>query len=227
MILIDGFPIDCAESESHDYDNEVTDHPVEKGVDISDHARARPIMVTLDGTVSDTPIGPVADLREDLDMPSDAAKAKLIQVRTDREPISLETSLGGYVNMVLERLSFPRSAEDGDSLRFVATFKQITVVTNERTVVRVRVPRAAGKVDRGNKATVPVTTTPAVRPVVDETKPPVRRVLTETGGSGSQVSPSGQRLTASGGSGSRYSPSGKVLTASGGSPRATPYRLAP
>lgn len=217
MILIDGFAIDCAEREEHSFDSEITEHPVETGADVADHVRARPIVVTIEGIVSDTPIGEIVaqGFREEGEKPSDAAKAKLLQIRDDREPVPLETSLGGYTNMLLESVSFPRSASDGDSLRFRATFKQVVLVTNLRRTIRVRVPRSAGKVVVGNKATTPVTVTPAVRPVVDTTKPPVRRVLTESGGSG-LTSPSGQRITASGGSGSRYSPSGKVLTASGG-----------
>lgn len=188
MILIAGYPIDCAVTESHVVDNEVTEHPVEKGADIADHVRARPVSVTLDGIVTDTPIGVIANQRGErsvtgrlVNKPSDEARALLIQIRNKREPVSIETSLGGYTNMMLERLEFPRAADDGDSLRFRATFKQVTLVTNARTVVRVSSaqPRAAKKIDRGNKATATVTQAPeSPKPhaAVDTRRSPVRTV---------------------------------------------------
>lgn len=227
MILIDGYPIDCAITEEHTVDNEVTEHPVEKGADITDHVRARPIVVALEGVVSDTPIGLIAGQRGDRDdngrlvnRPSDDARTWLLDIRNRREPVSIETSLGGYTNMLLESLSFPRSSKDGDSLYFRVTFRQATFVTNDRTVIRTTQPRTSGQVNRGNKPTTTVAkppAAPAAHPAVDTTKQPTRRVLTSSGGSGSGVSPSGRTLTGSGGSGSRYSPSGKVLVSSGGS----------
>ena len=226
MILIDGYPIDCAITEDHTVDNEVTEHPVEKGADITDHVRARPVVVTLEGVVSDTPIGAIAGQRGARDdngrlenSPSDDARAWLLDIRNRREPVSIETSLGGYTDMLLESLSFPRSAQDGDSLYFRVTFRQASFVTNERTVIRTSQPRTSGQADRGNKPTQNAAAIKEERPkpTVDTTKQPTRRVLTSSGGSASGVSPSGRPLTASGGSGSRYSPSGKVLVGAGGS----------
>lgn len=38
----------------------VTDHPVEDGGSVSDHAQRQPLLVTLTGTITETPMAPVA-----------------------------------------------------------------------------------------------------------------------------------------------------------------------
>jgi hypothetical protein len=151
MVIIDGYPIDAALSEEHSFDNEVTAHPVERGADVTDHVRARPIVVSIEGLVSDTPIGAIAGLRAPDVLPSDDAFARLRDLRDRREPVTIETSLQVFRNMVLQSLSVPRDARNGDALRFRATFQQVRLVVTERTVVDVAVPRAAKKVNRGTK----------------------------------------------------------------------------
>lgn len=156
-LIIDGYEIDIAESEEHDYENEVTEHPVESGADITDHVRARSIGLTVEGVVSDTPLEALAKRRNELVViggetfakPSEEAFARLLEISDTREPITVNTSLKTYTNMILERLSAPRNAGTGEALRFTATFKQIRLITNERTTVVVSVPRGSKKVNRG------------------------------------------------------------------------------
>lgn len=158
-LLIDNYEIDAEISSEHQFDSEVTEHPVEKGGDVTDHVRAKPIVLTIEGVVSDTPIGALAARRnqftivdgEAFALPSDEALARLLQIRDNREPVTVETSLRVYENMALESLSTTRDAATGDCLRFRATFRQLELVTNRRTTVLVAVPRSAGKVHRGHK----------------------------------------------------------------------------
>ncbi len=160
MVIIKGYQLDVAVSEDHSFDSEVTEHPVEKGADIADHVRARPITVSVEGIVSDTPIREIArpgfqDSEGDpIVLPSAEAYALLIDIRDKREPVTVQTSLQLFENMVLTSLSVPRSVGTGDALRFTATFVQIQLVTTERTVVRVR-ERGAKKVDLGNRPATP------------------------------------------------------------------------
>lgn len=156
-LIIDGYEIDIAETEEHAFENEITEHPVESGSDITDHVRARAIVLTVEGIVSDTPLEALARRRNELTTvggeayakPSEEAFARLLEINDTREPITIETSLRVYTNMVLERLNAPRNAGTGDALRFSATFRQIRLVTNERTTILVSVPRGKKKVNRG------------------------------------------------------------------------------
>ncbi len=164
MILIDDFEIDAALSEDHTFDSDVTEHPVEEGADITDHVRARPIEVSIQGIVSDTPIGRTAfnrgfDPSGELQMPvlpSDVAFSNLLAIRDAREPITITTSLKTFERMILTSLTVP--ATGGDALEFTARFRQIELVTNRRTTIPVATPRAAHGKDLGNKPSVTPTT---------------------------------------------------------------------
>lgn len=167
MISIGGYEIDIAEVVEHTYDSEVTEHPVERGADIADHIRERPITLTINGLVSNTPIGAIADRRGDIDArgvlvnrPSDDARAWLEAIRAAREPIQVVTPTKTYELMILERLSFSEDSQTGDAFRFRSSFKQIQIVTNDRTTVLVTVPQGKAKVNRGSKASPKVPDAP-------------------------------------------------------------------
>lgn len=145
MIKIDGYPYDMASSEDHEYENEVSDYPVETGSDQTDHIRARPVMVTItDAVKSDTPLGPKPEGK-----PSAEALARLLALHESRRPVQVQTSLRTYENMALQALSIPRDATTGRALWFTATFKQLRLITNERTTVPTSIPNARGKKNAG------------------------------------------------------------------------------
>ncbi len=176
---IEGFEIDAVVTEDHQLDMEITDHPVEKGVDITDHARLKPRMITMECVVSDTPVGglaerrgmtvdglagtPNVDISPDGDfIASDVARAWLEALQQKRKVITVSTewirtdgSRGykSYDNMMVQSIGENISADTGDAYRCKVTFKQINYVTNNRTTVKVAVPRAKKKLDKGNKPT--------------------------------------------------------------------------
>lgn len=159
MIRIDGYAIDAAISEQHQRSAEATTYPVEDGADVTDHVRIDPIMVVIEGVVTDTPHGAVANERGQpfetdegltgtLDselLPSEEALAKLEEIFTARQPVRIETSLRAYDSMVLIGLDVPRDRETGHALRFTASFQELRIRQSRRTTVRVAVPRAAPK----------------------------------------------------------------------------------
>lgn len=154
-IIIAGFMIDCSIGEVHTFDNEVTDFPVESGSNIVDNIRPLPLVVEIEGFVSNTPIGLIVDERGPLNesgvrdtKPVDDAYSLFERIRDKREPVTIQTSLRTYDNMALERLSIPRGASIGDGLKFSATFKQIQYVTNKRTI-RVSTPIAMNGTGKG------------------------------------------------------------------------------
>lgn len=155
---IDGFEVDILKSVEHNLGSEVTTHPVEKGADTADHIRLLPIMVSAEIIVSNTPIGPIASRRGDVDsrgalvnVPSDDALAWLEDVRTRREPFPFFTGKKLYENMALETFTYLEDESTGDALRFKVSLRQIELVSNERTTVLVAVPRASKKVQLGTK----------------------------------------------------------------------------
>lgn len=137
FVMINNFVIDVSVREDHSFESEVTDYPVESGGSFSDNIRRQPISVTMEGIVSNTPIGDVEAIRgintEDLPEVSAAkAYAVLRGVWESGEPVTIRTSLGTFENMALQSLSVPRDGDTGDALRFTAVFQQIVTVTNKR-----------------------------------------------------------------------------------------------
>jgi hypothetical protein len=165
MITVDDYVIDAALREGHTLDNQVTTHPIEKGAITTDHSYEMPDEITFDCVVSDHPIAAVAVSRgSEVDglTPSGEAYERLRFIRKRGTPVTVTSSLGVHENMMLVRLSIPRSADDGESLRFSFTFRKAEFVENERTVVRIAVPQQAKRVNRGAKpAKTPPETPPA------------------------------------------------------------------
>lgn len=158
-IMIDDFLIDCSLSESHSFDSDVTEFPVESGSSISDNIRPLPITVDIEGFVSNTPIGLMRDERVITSQkPVETCYELLQAIRDEREPVTIQTSLRTYENMALTRLNIPRGPGGADGLRFTASFKQIQYVTNVRTI-RVSIPIATGgtgkKKDKTSKVANP------------------------------------------------------------------------
>jgi hypothetical protein len=156
LVAINDFLIDCALKETHSFDSQVTEYPVESGSNITDNIRPLPITIEMECIVSNTPIGIMQTFRnsllqEDLSAselaptkPSEDAYDMLLRIRAKREPITIRTSLRTYENMALKTLNIPRAADVGDALRFSATFQQIISVENKRSI-RVSPPNGRNK----------------------------------------------------------------------------------
>lgn len=153
MVTIDGYVIDCAVTEEHSDENEITQHPVETGADIVDHIRRKPSTVSIQGIVSDTPLPAIEALRSETTLPSQEAIEKLTALNLARETFNVTTSLRSYDNMALVSLSIPRDVKTGDALTFNARFQEVILVTNNRVTVTVSSARGKKKVNRGNKPT--------------------------------------------------------------------------
>lgn len=155
MIQIDDLIVDIAINEEHSFENEVTDHPVESGGNVTDNTIDKPLQITIHGLVSNTPLKQTGLLfaTEENPLPADTARDKLLALKKSRKPITVVDSLGTWPNMVLEKLAIPRNAKTGDALEFTASFKELVIGTNERTVVAVSLPRAAALQKLGHRST--------------------------------------------------------------------------
>lgn len=76
----------------------------------------------------------------------------LVELRDNRIPFNIVTSLQSYKNMVVTKLSFPQNAGIGGSLVFSATFEQIQLVETQMIVLaKVKNNSAASKQNTGNQ----------------------------------------------------------------------------
>jgi hypothetical protein len=158
MITIDGYPLDLVVTEEHSLTSEITDHPVEKGSDISDNIRRKPRELTLtNAVVSDTPIGGIATdssrvaLRQDENgqdvLPSSDAYQRLVAIWEAGNTVTVVTNLQKYDDMAIESITVPQDAKSAGGLIFTVHFKQVTIVKNNR--VTVAVPNLGGELNLG------------------------------------------------------------------------------
>lgn len=166
-VTIDGYDIDAFLSVDPSFQSQVTPHPIEEGADASDHIIIKPTVLMVTGVVSDTPIGEIANVRDEGVVPSSDAYARLLEIRTSKRLVTVVTGVyPPFTNMALRSLSPPKTARTGDSLVFRATFEQITTVdvAIENKVTLVNLPRQKKKKRKGHNASE---STP------DAKKPPV------------------------------------------------------
>lgn len=140
---INGFFLDCLLSDSHVFDADVTEFPVESGATITDNIRNKPLVITMECLVSNAPLGQLVQLRDHPDESTDAAYDMLQKIRKDRQLVSISTSLRTFDNMALQGLTIPRESGRGDELKFTAIFKQVELVTHKREK-RVAIVGASG-----------------------------------------------------------------------------------
>lgn len=165
LASIDTLTLDASLSENHSVEVEVTDHPVEQGVNISDHRRRKPYSVTIEGVVTNTPSKPtgishpvtsrghtwiatqVADATA-----SASAYSTLLALADASRLITVITALRRYDNMTITSLSVPRDAKTGQALRFTATLREIRIVRNDTVAISAKTTRAQKTTDLHKKA---------------------------------------------------------------------------
>jgi hypothetical protein len=157
---------------------EITEFPVETGVNISDHVRPKPITIKLDCVIGN------------MEIPSGSAHAVLMYQRQqgfqvvtqptvlragDEARITLDAiwSNGGilsltlgegvnarqYNNMAISSLVFSEETKKGDALHFQMTMKEIIMVQNQT----VSIPKGYGLKNKGKQGAVTATSSQSGR----------------------------------------------------------------
>lgn len=147
---------DAVKSETHTGANTVTDHPVEEGVNISDHSRPEADRLQVEMIVSDTPLSLVQMQRAQQFMQqngvgsvlnpfggsqsiaavpgySAAVLQKLWDLKDSGTLVQVVTSIRYYRSMMIETISVPRDAKTNSALRCTIGFKFVRIVQNKLT----------------------------------------------------------------------------------------------
>ena len=131
--------LDASIREDHTLTAESTDLPIETGSVISDHIILRPRTLTIESTVSDSPVqylsalstGSVGNWGGQKLSSSLEAWRTLTTIWFDRVPFDVVTGRDYYKNMIITSLTSPASAKIGRQTRFTANLKQLQIVTKE------------------------------------------------------------------------------------------------
>lgn len=159
-------------SESHEFKSEATEHSLESGSSFVDHIQNKPVTLSLDGIISNTPMtltgltafksaqnwlnGESNDLAE-------KAFQKLEKIFQERKLIIISTSLKDYSNMVLESLCVEKRAES--VLRFKCTAKQIRIVDMNK----IDIPKPKKNLGKQEAKELPKADVPKVEAIKKET----------------------------------------------------------
>lgn len=139
------YRLDGVIDEQHNSRATITKHPVEYGVNISDHVIKQPMKVIVNGIVTNSPF--IKQLFNRL--PGDPltagvkainvfkgerarnAYAGLIELQNERLPVQLQTGLLTYDNMILTDVSAPNDIQNNLKVRL--TFEEIFIANGSDT----------------------------------------------------------------------------------------------
>lgn len=133
-------PLDVRERSGMSLSSQVSDNPVEAGTTVADHVIKDPRRITLEGLVSDSPVGQTRQnvgLQGDDEQVSPGSRAmSCYQAFNDAweksSPLTVINELGVFDDMMIENLEFPREqGRGGNAIWFELTLKQITVVESQ------------------------------------------------------------------------------------------------
>lgn len=133
---IGGLYPDVVVEESHEDSLEITEHPVEQGAAINDHAFKKPETVTIRGGVSDSTSGTENTAIEFYE--------KLLELQKEREPFDIVTGKRLHKNMLIESLTVVTGPDTENSLAFTAQCREVIIVKTQVTSVPPRKNHANG-----------------------------------------------------------------------------------
>lgn len=139
--------IDSCLDETHTLSNQVTDHPLEEGINTTDHCRPEPDIVQLRCFISNVPLGNTlirainegtATEEGQTVSRADTAFKQLKKLRDTGAILTVVTTLKTYGatrtdGMMIQSLSIPRTRQNYDGLEFTIGLKQVRIVTNKTT----------------------------------------------------------------------------------------------
>ena len=125
-----GIVIDATISEEHTIAVETTDHPVERGYNVTDHRRVRPRVIKLTGIMTNYPVKLFASAGGAKDYVTNSWD--MFKKWRDRgDLVTVATSLETYENMLITDVSVPRDSKRGNALEFTVTAKELRIVASE------------------------------------------------------------------------------------------------
>lgn len=120
----------CVTEESHEDTLEITEHPVEMGASVNDHAFKKPATLTLTGGWSNSSRDAAGNdnyVREMYDA--------LLQLQEEREPFDVVTGKRAYANMLIESIRMTTDRTTEYALLVTCELKQINIVETQVTSI--------------------------------------------------------------------------------------------
>lgn len=154
MRSIGGLYMDVTVEESHTDELEITEHPVEQGAAVTDHAYLKPAQVTIKAGVSDSTVGKAGDIEGVGDRRSVQAYQALLDLQGTREPFDVVTGKRVYRNMLIKSLGVTTEKNTENVISFSAELRQVILVSVRAVAIPRRRRKHAKTGDVTNKGQV-------------------------------------------------------------------------
>jgi hypothetical protein len=144
-----GYFFDAFLKESHTGSVRITDHPVQGGASISDHAYNLPDKLTIEIFVSDVMDVLVKNQFSEYDTKSVSAYEVLRELKEARQPLEINTRLRIYEDMIIENMSITDDYTSRNSLRCSVSFRQIIMASVSTEIVVLKRKQQAVQENKG------------------------------------------------------------------------------
>jgi len=131
--LIDSIQIDLIIDESVSYDFDITEHPVEAGLDVTDYRIARPFTLTLDCEFMDVAFDPLSLIGNAIsgNLSFDTWRDKkdaLYKLKDENKVINVATPLHLYYGVMITSISPSVNVNTGNCFQCRIEFKEVRMV---------------------------------------------------------------------------------------------------
>jgi hypothetical protein len=125
--------LDCTINETHAFDSVITDHAIEAGGKVTDHAVRAPSQLNLSGIVSNTPF---TNTFVSVDpFRAEGAFATLLQYQNDAAVLTVTTKLAVYESMLLKSVRVTRDVDTANIVALDLEFRELRLAGSEFAAV--------------------------------------------------------------------------------------------
>lgn len=136
LLILDELNVEVASEETHEQTVTWTSHPMEVGVNVSDHATVEQARYNFSGIISNTPIN------SDFESPQllgpdrvQEADEKLLAMLRARQPVTIVTGLRVYPSLGIESYTVTRTPQTGQALFFSLGCVEVRFAVAETVVI--------------------------------------------------------------------------------------------
>lgn len=147
-----GYYFDAFTKENHVGSVRVTEHPVQGGSNISDHAYNLPDKLTIEVLVSDSVQPIVAGQFASGKTKSISAYEVIRKLKEKRVLVSVRTRLHYYTNMIIENMSVSDDYKSANSLRCTVSLRQVMMAVVPVEYVTLTKRQAVVETNKGTKS---------------------------------------------------------------------------
>jgi hypothetical protein len=132
--------VDAFLSETYQFDNDVTEIPVEEGVNVTDHVVEKPVRIQISAFIGQAEFAAyTGEIPSDLQSLNGIDKKQRImqmykelrKIKSDKKPVTVVMGLDTFKNMVVTSFNIGRDAETGADLSFDMSLTEVKIITSQ------------------------------------------------------------------------------------------------